>query len=197
MVRIHIMPLTRGIGLLWMCLILSACGAGRQIYVSSSYSALPSPGARVSVVGNHMTVLSSAENWLRDRDLYVIELGAAQPHPTPTSGGPCREQCETRVAVEAAKAAGADYVVFFHVSMEHAPERFSMVISGIAVTSGKEIFSAGGTEFLAPERMDEKDRHATPTHILCHVLAAIWQYRPGGYSPDKSMDYCHIPRPHA
>ena len=191
------MPLIRSASLLWICLILSACGAGRQIYISSSYNTLPSPGARISVVGNNMTVLSSAESWLRDRDLYVIELGAAQPHTTPASGVPCPEQCEITAALEAAMTAGVDYVMFFRVSIEHAPERFAIVISGFAVKSRKEIFTAGGTEFLGPEGVNEHDRDATPTHILCHALATVWQYRPGGYSVDKSIDYCHIPRPHA
>jgi hypothetical protein len=99
--------------------------------------------------------------------------------------------------LEAAKAADVDYVVLFRVSMERAPERFSIMISGFTVKSGKEIFSAGGTEFLGPEGVDESDRNAAPTHILCHALATVWQYRPGGYSVNKSMDYCHIPRPHA
>ncbi len=191
------MPLIRSASLLSMCLILSACGASRQIYISSSHNTLPSPGARVSVVGNSMTVLSSAESWLRDRDLYVIDLGPAQPHTTAASSVPCPEQCETTAAVEAAKTAGADYVVLFRVSTEHAPERFSIMISGFAVKSGKEIFSAGGTEFLRPEGVGENDRNAAPTNILCHALATVWHYRPGGYSGDKSLDYCHIPRPHA
>lgn len=191
------MPIIRGISLLWICLVLSACGAGRQIYVSSSYHSLPSPGARVSVIGNNMTLLSSAESWLRDRDLYVIALGSAQPHTTPASGVPCREQCETTAAVEAAKAAGVDYVVLFRLSVEHAPERFSILITGLAVKSGKEIFTAGGTELLGVEELDDDDRNAAPTHILCHALATVWQYRPGGYSVDDSMDFCHISRPHA
>ena len=197
MVRNNIMPVLRGVSLLSMGLILSACGVDRQIYISSSYSVLPSPGTRVSVVGNNMTVLSSAENWLRDRDLYVIELGSAQARPTPASALPCPEQCQTTAAVEAAKAAGVDYLVLFRVSMEHAPERFSIMISGFAVKSGKEIFSTSGTEFLGPEGVDENDRHAAPRRILCHALATVWQYRPGGYSIDKSIDYCHIQLPHA
>jgi hypothetical protein len=197
MVANNVMPLIRSASLLCMCLILSACGAPRQIYISSSYHTLPSPGARVSVVGNNMTVLSSAESWLRDRDLYVIELGSAQPHTTPASGAPCSEQCQTKAALDAAKVSGVDYVVLFRVSMEHAPERFSIMVAGFAVKSGKEIFNSAGTEFLMPEGVDENDRNAAPTHILCHALATVWQYRPGGYSVDESMDYCHIPRPHA
>jgi hypothetical protein len=193
----NVMPLIRTAGLWWICLILSACGAGRPIYISSSYHTLPSPGARVSVIGNNVTVLSSVENWLRDRDLYVIELGSAQSLMNPANGVPCPEQCETTAAVEAAKAAGVDYVVIFHVSMEHAPERFAIMIRGVAVKSGKEIFTAGGTEFLGAEDLDENDRHAAPTNILCHALATVWQYRPGGYFVDNSTDYCHIPHAHA
>lgn len=191
------MPLIRSVSLLWMYLIVSACGAGRQIYISSSYHTLPSPGARVSVLGNNITVLSSAESWLRDRDLYVIALSPAQLHTTPESGVPCPDQCDTTAAVEAAKAAGVDYVVLFRVSMEHGPERFSIMISGFDVRSGKEIFTAGGTDFLGPKDTDGNDPHATPTHILCYALATVWQYRPAGYSVDNSMDYCHIARPHA
>jgi hypothetical protein len=191
------MPLVRSISLLSMCLIVSACSAGRQIYISSSYHTLPSPGARVSVLGNNMSLVSSAESWLRDRGLYVIALGSPQSHTTPESGVPCPEQCNTTAAVEAAKIAGVDYVVLFHLSIEHAPERFSIVISGFDVKSGKEIFTAGGTELLKPENRDDDDPHPEPTTVLCHALATVWQYRPGGYSVDASTHYCHIPGPYA
>jgi hypothetical protein len=192
-----VMPLIRSVSLLSMCLIVSACGAGRQIYISSSYHTLPSPGARVSVLGNDISLLSSAESWLRDRNLYVIALGSVQPHTTAEGGVPCPEQCDTTAAVEAAKAAGVEYVVLFHLSVEHAPERSSIVINGFDVKSGKEIFTAGGTELLKPENLDDKDPHARPRTILCHALATVWQYRPAGYSVDTSTDYCHIPRPYA
>lgn len=199
MVRGNAMPLIRSTSLfaLWMCLILSGCDAGRQIYISSSYKALPAPGARVSVVGNNMALLSIAQNWLRDRDLYVMELNPAHSHMTPTSAVPCPEQCEPTVAMQAAKAAGADYAVLFRMSMEHAPERVFLIINGFAVSSGMEIFNASGTQFLGSQRLNKEEGDATSIHILCHALATVWQYRPGGYSADKSIDYCHIPRPHA
>ncbi|WP_447986134.1 hypothetical protein [Nitrospira sp. Nam74] len=198
MVRNTIMPVMWHVSVLCMCVIVSACGANRQIYVSSSsYHALPSPGARVSVIGNDARVLSSAKEWLHDRNLYVIELGPAQPLTIPESIATCPEQCHTAAVLGAAKAAGVDYVVFFRVSMDHTPERFSVTINGFAVKSGKEIFSATGTDFLGPEKMDENDRSLAPSHILCHALATVWQYRPGGYSIDKSIDYCHIPVPRA
>lgn len=191
------MPLIWSVGLLSVCLIVSACGIDRQISISSSYHTLPSTGARVSVLGNNMSLLSSAESWLRDRNLYVVVLNSAQFHTTPEGGVPCPERCDTTAAVEAAKAAGLDYIVLFHLSMEHAPERFSIVISGFDVKSGKEVFTAGGTELLKSENLDDNDSYAGPTTILCHALATVWQYRPGGRSVDTSTHYCHIPRPYA
>jgi hypothetical protein len=142
-------------------------------------------------------VLSSAKEWLRDRNLYVIDLEPAQPVMTPASSAPCSEQCQTAAVLEAAKAAGVDYVMFFRVSTDHTPQTLSVTINGFAVKSGKEIFTAAGTEFLGPEKMNEDNRSLAPTNVLCHALATVWQYRPGGYSMDKSRDYCHIPVPRA
>lgn len=197
MVKNSFMPLTRGITLLSICLILSACASPPHIYIASSYNGLPSPGTRVSVLGNNMTVQSSAETWLRDRDLHVIERGAGQTGMTPANGMLCPEGCEPAAAIKAGKAAGVDYVVLFRVSVEHGPEKYAVMINGFAVKSGTEIFSADGTEFLGSESLAEEDRNRALITILCHALATVWQYRPGGYSAETSMDYCHVPRPHA
>lgn len=185
------------VSLMTMGLIMSACASSEPIYTSASYSTLPSPNSRVSITGNNMAVLATAETWLQDRGLYVTDRNAAQGNARASTGIPCHEWCETAAMLEAARTGGADYVILFKVSMEHAPERLSIIIKSLATKTGEEIFRAEGTELLRSEWMDAEDKNEALNHISCHVLATVWRYRPSGPSDDGSDHYCHIPRPHA
>ncbi|MDQ6735763.1 MAG: hypothetical protein M3Z35_16885 [Nitrospirota bacterium] len=151
----------------------------------------------MSVAGNNMAVLATAETWLQDRGLYVINRNAAQGNAVASTGIPCHEWRETTAMLEAARTVGADYVILFKVSMEHAPERLSIVIKSLATKTGEEIFQAEGTEFLTGERMDAEDKDEALNHISCHALATVWRYRPSGPSDERSDHYCHMARPHA
>ena len=191
------MPYILRMSLIMMGLIMGACASYAPIYTSASYSTLPSPSSRVSVVGNNMTILPTATAWLQDRSLYVVAQNTAQANATASSSAPCLVGCEATGALEAAKAAGADYLILFNVSMEHGPERLSIVIKSFATKTGEEIFRAAGTELLGSEWMHPEDKNEALNHILCHVLATVWGYRPGGPSDDRSDHYCHLPGPHA
>jgi hypothetical protein len=185
------------LSLITMLIIMSACSSREPIYTSASYSTLPASGGRVSVVGNNMTVLETAETWLQDRGLHVIDRNAAQGNAAASTGTPCHEWCDTTATLEAARTVGADYVIIFKVSMEHAPERLSIIIKSLATKTGNEIFQAESSrEFLSSDRMDAEDKNETLNHLTCHALATVWRYRPGGAS-DRSDHYCHMARPHA
>ena len=180
-----------------MGLVMGACASHIPIYTSASYRTLPSSSSRVSVVSNNMAILVTAETWPQDRDLYVVPQNTAQSNTMASSGAPCVDGCETATALKAAKTAGADYLILFNVSREHAPERLSIVIKSFATKTGEEIFRAEGTELFGGERMHPEDQNEALNHILCHTLATVWQYRPGGPSDDRSNHYCHIHRRHA
>jgi hypothetical protein len=187
----------RDITLLSICLFVSACAGGRDIYTTASYSTLPSTSSRVSVWGNNKLVLATAETWLRDRGLYVIDGTLPFGTAIASSDRLCPERCDSATALKAAKAGGADYVIFFHLSTAHTPERLLVVITGISMTTGEQIFRADGTEYLTIPRSNEEDRINALNNILCHALATVWQYRPGGYPEDRSINYCYLPRLHA
>lgn len=176
-----------------MGLVMGACASHTPIYTSASYSMLPPPSSRVSVVGNNMAIFATAKAWLQDRSLYVVAQNAAQDHAAASTGAPCLDRCEGAGAMEAAKAANADYLILFNVSMGHAPERLSIAIKSLATKTGKEIFRAEGTQWLSGEWMHPEDINEALNHILCHALATVWRYRPGGLSDDRSHHYCHIP----
>ena len=183
--------------LMTISLIITACMPSTPIYTSAFYSALPAPNTRVFVVGNHMQVLATTEAWLQDRGLYVIDRTAKQANTVTSADVPCREECDTAAALEVAETTGADYLILFKVSMERAPERLSIIIKGLTTKTGEEIFHAEGTELLGREWMHPEDKNEALDHILCHALATVWRYRPGGYSDDRSDHYCHLPPPHA
>ena len=142
-----------------------------------------------------MAVLVTTEAWLQDRGLYPINRNAQRANAFP-SEIPCPKRCDTGATLEAAKAAGADYLILFKVSIEHAPERLSIIIKGLATKTGEEIFRTEGTELLDSEWMHPEDKNEALNHILCHALATVWQYRPGGYLDDRSDHYCQLPRLH-
>jgi hypothetical protein len=183
--------------LMTMGLIMGACASNESIYTSASYSTLPASGGRVSVVGSNMTVLATVETWLQDRGLYVIDRNTAQGNAATSTGTPCHEWCDTTATLEAARTVGADYVIIFKVSMEHAPERLSIIIKSLATKTGEEIFRAESREFLSSDRMDAEDKNEALNHLTCHALATVWRYRPGGPSDDRSDHYCHMARPQA
>jgi len=172
---------------------MGACASHKLIYTSASYSSLPPANSRVYLVSNNLAILATAETWLQDRGLYVVAQNAAHANAMAATGAPCLHGCETAVALEAAKAAKTDYVILFTVSMEHAPERLSIAIKSLAIKTGEEIFRTEGTELLGNEWMHPEDKNEALNHILCHALATVWRYRPGGPSDDQSDHYCQIP----
>jgi len=178
-------------------LTMSACASDKPIYTSAFYSTLPSLNSRVFVSGNNMAVLTTTETWLQDRGLYPTDRNALQANAMGSADILCPTRCDTGASLEAAKAAGADYLILFNVSMEHAPEQISITIKGLATKTGEEIFRAEGTELLGGEWMHPEDKNEASNHILCHALATVWQYRSGGYSDDRSNHYCRLPRHHA
>jgi hypothetical protein len=182
------------LSLITIGLIMSACASSEPIYTSASYSTLPAPGRRVSVAGNNMTVLATAKTWLQDRGLYVIDKNVSQENTVASTSTPCHEWCDTTATLETGRTVGADYVIIFKVSMEHAPERLSIVIKSLATKTGEEIFRAESREFLSGDRMDAEDRNEALNHLTCHALATVWRYRPGGPSEDRSDHYCHMAR---
>lgn len=185
------------LSLITMGFIMSACASREPIYTSASYSTLPASGGRVSVVGNNMAVLATAETWLQDRGLHVIDRHAAQGNAAASTGTPCHEWCDTTATLEAARTVGVDYVIIFKASMEHAPERLSIIIKSLATKTGEEIFQAESRESLSNDRMDTEDKSEALNHLTCHALATVWRYRPGGPSDDRSDHYCHMARPQA
>jgi len=91
----------------------------------------------------------------------------------------------------------ADYMVLFHVSAEHNPERLSIVVTSASMRTGNAIFRADGTVYIGTDLADEEERTSALNTLLCHALATVWQYRPGGYATDGSPNYCHLARLHA
>jgi hypothetical protein len=180
-----------------MGLIVSACASSEPIYTSASYSTVPELGQRVSVAGNNMMVLATAKTWLQDRGMYVIDKNALQENAVASTGAPCHEWCDSTTTLEAGRTVGADYVIIFKASMEHAPERLSIVIKSLATKTGGEIIRAESRKFLSDDRMDAEDKNEALNHLICHALATVWRYRPGGPSEDRSDHYCHMARPQA
>lgn len=191
------MPYILNVSLMAIGLIMSACAPDKPIYTSAFYSTLPSLNSRVFVSGNNMAVLNTTKTWLQDRGLYPIDRNAQQANAMGSPDSICPTRCDLDASLEAAKTAGADYLILFNVSMDHAPERMSIIIKGLAIKTGEEIFRAEGTELLGDEWMHPEDKNEALNHILCHALATVWQYRAGGYSDDRSNHYCQLPRHHA
>jgi hypothetical protein len=184
------------VSLMAISLIMNACASDKPIYTSAFYSTLPSLNSRVFVAGNNMAVLTTTETWLQDRGLYPIDRNAQQANAMGSPDILCPTRCDTGTSLDAAKTAGADYLILFNVSMEHAPERMLIIITGLAIKTGEEIFRAEGTELLGSEGMHPDDKNEALNHILCHTLATVWQYRPGGYLDDRSNHYCQLPPRH-
>lgn len=182
--------------LLLICLFISACTSGRDIYTSASYNALPTTSSRISVQGNNGVVLTMAKAWLRDRGLYVIEDELSYSVAISKNDGLCARPCPMTAPAERAKPVDADYVVRFHVSAEHNPERLSIVVTSAAMRTGNEIFSAEALVSMGTDLTNEEERNSALKSLLCHALATIWQYRPGGYANDWSFNYCYLPRVH-
>ena len=195
--RERTMPYIVNVSLLVLGLITSACVSNTPIYTSASYSTLPPPTSRVFVTGNKTTVLATTATWLQERGIYPIGHNGQHDAGRVSAAVPCDEPCETRSALEAARTADAEYLILFNVSTRHAPERFSIVITGLATKSGEEIFHAEGTQLLGSEWMHPDDKNEALDHIVCHALATVWRYRPGGYSSDRSDHYCRLPGPNS